>query len=173
SGDFCGLLFQLLNCYQYCCTADRSRAATKSADAVLNDSSVAMDDGDVIQIHTEFIRGDLREGSFLALPVRRRAGHDRDFTGWLDAHSRALPTAGGHRLRWAKRANLNVTGDADAHQTAVGARFLLFGAQLLIAGKVESFVERRFVIATVVIQARRRVEREFARLRKIPAANID
>ena len=43
----------------------------------------------------------------------------------------------------------------------------------MIAGKVERFVERRFVIATVVIQARRRVEREFARLGKIPAADID
>ena len=60
-GDFCGLLFQLLNRYQHCCTADRSGAATKGADAVLHDSGVAMDDGDIIQIHTEFIRGDLRE----------------------------------------------------------------------------------------------------------------
>src|SRR5438132_6091566 len=103
----------------------------------------------------------------------RRAGHDGDLAGWLDADSRALPAAGGHCLRWTKRADLDVTRHANAHQTACGSGLLLFFAQFLVAGKVESLVERRLVISAVVIQSGSRVKGKLVCRGKIPAADID
>ena len=49
----------------------------------------------------------------------------------------------------------------------------LFFAQLFVAGKIEGFGERRFVIAAVVIEARRGVKRKFARGGKVLATDFD
>jgi hypothetical protein len=67
-----------------------------------------VNDGHIVEVNAEFIRRDLRKRSFLPLPMRRRAGENRDFAGGFDTHSRAFPTAGRHCLRRAKRANLDI-----------------------------------------------------------------
>ena len=97
-GDLVGFLFQFLNRDKDRRAADRGRAAAKRADAVLDHAGVAVNHSHVVDVDAQFIRGDLRERSFLSLAVRRSAGQHRDFAGRLDTHCRAFPTTGGHRL---------------------------------------------------------------------------
>ena len=113
-GNLRGFFFQLLNGDQHRSPAYRRGATAKCADAVLHNRGVAVNDGNVIEIHTKLIGRDLCKRSLLALAMRRCAGHDRNFAGRLDTHGRAFPTAGRHCLRWTKRANFDVTGHADA-----------------------------------------------------------
>src|SRR5207237_10589842 len=117
--------------------------------------------------------GNLRERSLLSLSVRRCAREHCDFASRLDPHGGAFPTTRGHRLRWAERANLNVTRQTNANQPAVAALVFLFFAQLFVAGKIEGFGERSFVIAAVVIEARRGVKRTFTRGGKVLAPDFD
>ena len=67
----------------------------------------------------EFVGGDLGEGGFLALAVRRDAGEDGDFAAGLDLDGGAFPAAGGRGGRGPEGADFAVGGDADAHQTAL------------------------------------------------------
>src|SRR5262245_47550305 len=98
-----------------------------------------MDYGHIVDVHSKFVRSNLRERSFLTLPMRGRASENRNLSGRLDAHGRALPTPGRHRLRWAKRADLHVTRQSDSDQLTLSPCFVLFFAQLSIARKIESF----------------------------------
>src|SRR5262249_23928383 len=79
--------------------ADRRAAAAERPDAVLYDSGVAVDYLHVVQAHAELVGGDLGEGGFLALAVRRAAGHHRDGAGGVDLDGSAFPTAGRRRGR--------------------------------------------------------------------------
>ena len=113
-GNLCGFLFQFLNGDQHRSPAHCCGATAERADAVLHNRSVAVNDGNVIEIHTKLIGRDLGKRSLLALAMRRCAGHDRNFAGRLDTHGRAFPTARRHCLRWTKGANFDVAGHADA-----------------------------------------------------------
>ena len=68
--DLVRLLFQLLNRDEDRRAADRSRATAKRADAVLDDSGIAVNYSDVVDVDSQLIRGDLRERRFLSLAVR-------------------------------------------------------------------------------------------------------
>ena len=113
-GNLRRFLFQFLNGDQHRSPAHCCGATAERADAVLHNRSVSVNDRNIIEIHTELISGDLCKRRFLALAMRRRAGHDRNLAGRFYAHSRAFPTACRHGLRWTKRANFDVTGHADA-----------------------------------------------------------
>ena len=88
----------------------------------------------------------------------RGSSHHRDLAGRFDTHRCAFPTARRHRLRWAKGTDLHVSGNADPHQSAFFPRLLLLGAQLRIANDLLGLVERRFIVAAVVVQAGRSVK---------------
>src|SRR5438105_7502993 len=117
-GDLRRLLFQFLNRNENRRATDSRRATAECANAVLDHARVAVNDCDVIKVDAEFIRGDLRERSFLPLTVRRSAGENRDFSRRLDANSCAFPATGGHSLRWPKRANLDIARQTDADHLA-------------------------------------------------------
>ena len=131
-----------------------------------------MNHGDVIDVHAEFVCGNLRERRLLSLPMRRGACENRYLAGRFDSDGCALPPACGHRLRWTKRANLNIARQSNADQSAFSTGLLLFFAQFSITGKIKCLVQSGFVIAAVVFQTRGRVKRELISRRKVFASNF-
>ena len=107
--------------------ADHEAAAAERADAVGDHVGVAVQHLDVVDVDAERVGRHLREGRLLALPVRRRAGHDDHVAGRLDAHLGRSPSC---RVRWIgdapvrrpEPADLGEGRDADADELALGAR---------------------------------------------------
>src|SRR5687768_13342383 len=84
--------------------------------------------------------------------MRRCAGQYRNLSSWFNTDCRTFPTTGRHRLRWTKRADLDIRRDADADKPSFIARFLLLFTKSRVAGDLLCFVESSLVITTVVIK---------------------
>ena len=103
---------------------------------------VAGDDFDVVEIHTELIRGDLRQRGFVRLALRRGASVEGDFS------------RGGHTHRGAfigaEASGLHCVGDADAQITPLRARCCLaLRKAVIVCGLKRSGKARREVAAVV------------------------
>src|SRR5947209_609167 len=168
-----GLLFQPLDCDIDGCASDRSCAAAESSYAVLNNRSVAVNDCHVTYVNAKFVSGNLREACLLSLTVRRCACQNCHLAGRLYSNGCALPTARWHRLRRTERADFNVSRNAYADNSSFIARTLLLFAQACVVRVMKSLVERGFVVAAIVEESRRGLERKLIGLRKIPAPDFD
>src|SRR6185503_16898387 len=162
SRDLVRFLFQLLNRDKDRRAANRSRATAECADAILHNARVSVDHSHVVDVDAELISSNLREGSFLSLAMRRGAGQHGHFAGRFDTYCRTLPATGRHRLGWTKRADLHVRREADADQASFFARLPLLFTKIRVAGNVLCLLQRGFIIATVVVETGRRVERKRA-----------
>src|SRR5436190_24243522 len=97
-GDLGCFFFQFLDGNEDRSPAHRGGATAEGADAVLNYAGIAVNHGYVVEMDAQFVRGNLRERSFLALSVRGCSGENRHLAGWFDAHRRTLPSASRHCL---------------------------------------------------------------------------
>ena len=61
SGNLIGFFFYLLQSVINRGAADRHATAAEGANAVLNDGGISVDDGDIVQVNTQFVGGDLCE----------------------------------------------------------------------------------------------------------------
>ena len=127
---------------------------------------------DVVDIHAQFVRRNLREGGLLTLAVMADSGQHGHFARRFDLHRRTLPSTGGRGRRRPNAANLAVGADADTHQLALLARFGLLGAQLFIIHGGQSFFEWRRVIARVIHQPGSGREWKLLTLDEISNANL-
>ncbi len=166
------LLFQFLQREVERRTADRRAAAAEGADAVLHDRGVAVQHDHVVDIDAQFVGRDLRERGLLALAMRRSAGQHRHFAGRIDLDRGAFPSAGRRGRRRTERADLAVSGEADAHQTSLLPRFGLFLAQLRIIHQLQRLLQRGFIVAAVVGQSGGGGERKLVGLRKVLQPNL-
>src|SRR5215469_4871404 len=154
-----GFLLQLLQRHVNSSAAHRGTAASKSSDTVLHDGSIAVNYGAVVYVQAEFISRNLREGSLLSLAMRRSSGQDRNFAGRLDADGCALPAARRQGRRRTHGADLNIGGNANAHQASFTASLLLLLAQLGIIGHLDGLIQRGLVVAAIVEEPGRSLER--------------
>ena len=135
--------------------AARRRAAAEGADTVPDERGVALDDLDHLHRNLELVGHQLGIRRLVSLAVGGRARE----------HGHA-PVVGHHEVRdlvLLEAADLDVGGEPDAHEPALGARRLLLPAQLLVAGLDERMVEGARVLAAVVGVAERRVVGETVR----------
>src|SRR5207302_751912 len=95
------------------------------------------------------------------------------FTGRLDTNRCALPSTRGHRLRRTKRANLNISRNADADQPSLLARTLLLLAKVFVVGHLERFLQSPFVVAAVIKQSRCSLEWKLIGSGKVLTSHID
>ena len=145
--------------------ADRDRARAAGAVAGRDPRRVALHDADLVERQVEMLRGELRIGGGMALPVRLRAGIDGRGAVLLQAHDDVLALAPGGAL--------DVGGEADAADLAGLAGC---SEPILEAGPIGGFERLRHVrveIARVVgaVADRRRVGHLLGR-DEVPAADL-
>src|SRR2546429_6160654 len=116
--EFPGLGDDLVDAHHNRRAADDRGAAAVGVAAIMGHRGVAAKDHDVFDGHAELVGGNLGEAGLLSLPVRRGAGDDRYLARHLDAHAAPFPSAGGHHLRRAERADFHVGAEADAEEPA-------------------------------------------------------
>ena len=152
--------------------AHRLRPAAEGADALLHDARIAVQDRDVFERHAELVGEHLREGRFVPLTVRRRAGGGADPAVPFDRHLRVFPPAGRQRRGRADAAHLHVHRESQADQPSLGAGGVALGLQALPLGRFERHVERLLVVARVVDGAHLRRERKLMRLDEVLPAEL-
>src|SRR5262249_49701340 len=89
------LIFQVLHRKIYCCSSNRSAAASKGTDACGDACGVTMQRDNIVRFDPEFIRYNLRECCFLSLPVGRCSSQDGDFARAFDADGTGFPATPG------------------------------------------------------------------------------
>src|SRR5205814_4335633 len=123
----------------------RSRAP--SAVAERNPIGVAFDQLNVVDRQPETVRRDLAEGDFMALPVRMTAGKNRDLAIAMHPHHRAFPAAmqaatlGEVAARTRPRL-VDEGSEADAHQGASLAQFLLLAPKCGVIRKTQELIKQ-------------------------------
>src|SRR6185436_20676226 len=100
---------------------------------------------------------DLREGGLVSLPLLVRAGVDADLPRRMNAHVGALIqsrlcTELSDHLRRREAAGLDVARQADADIATLRAQPLLLGAEAMVVQHGQRAVERRLVVAAVVLE---------------------
>ena len=144
--------------------ADGERARAVGAHAEGDLVGVAVDDLDALDRDAEPVGDELGEGRLVPLAVAVRSGEDRDAAGRMDPDLGAFvePGARAERAgdgRGRDAAGLDIGGDADAAQLAARRRLAAPGLEALIVGGLQRQLERRQVIAAVVLQRDRRLVR--------------
>ena len=110
----------------------------------------------------EPVGDELREGRLMPLAVAMRAGEHGDAAGRMHADVADLvqPGAGAERADDVRRrdaAGLDVGGDADAAQLAAPLRLGAARREAGAVGRLQACVQRRLVVAAVVLQRDRRL----------------
>src|SRR5438067_8717795 len=100
------------------------------------------------------------------------ARQDCDFACRLYANGRALPTASRHSLRWAKRADFNVSGNAYAEDAPFIARTPLLFTKLSVVNHPLRFIKSRFVVTAVVEKTCCSMKGKLFWLRKISSTHF-
>ena len=118
--------------------------------------SVTFDDFDVVVGDSQLIRDDLGVGRLVALSVTRRATEGRDFPSRVDADKTAFPQSClraelARKFGGCESARLDIVRKADTEIPALLAEFFLALPEIVVAHGFEGFVERRFVVAAVVL----------------------
>ncbi len=101
----------------------------------------------------------------MALPVAVGAGEDLDRAGRVDPHLGGFPQAHAgperaHRLARRDPAGLDIGREADAAQLAVPFGLALALGEALMVGELERLLERRLIVAGVVVHDHRRLVRK-------------
>ena len=116
------------------------------------------------------MRDDLRERRLVALALRLDAELEDRLPGRMDAQLGRVEHLDPEDVVLAARARADDLGEAreaDPDQPPFLARPLLLLAQLLVADALERLVERRLVVAGVVLEAGRGRVRELVRLDEV------
>jgi hypothetical protein len=176
-GDLLALLDDLVAGVDDRLAADRDRARAVGAHADRGLLGIAVDKLHILDRHAELLGDQLRERGLMALAMGMGAGQHLDHAGVAEADLGALPQAdaaaqrtdhGGRR----DATPLNVAGQADPTQLALGLRGREPLDEIPIVGKLECLVEMGFVVARVVRQRHRRLVREGIRGDEVLAAQI-
>src|SRR5574340_1102818 len=99
-----------------------------------------------------------------------RAGIHEDSTAVFDTHTRALVETDRQRAFGTNAARLDVGGDANAHQLALGTLLSLLSAQVLVVDEAQCFIQGSLVVTAVIYSAGGRLVRELIRLKEIEPA---
>src|SRR5581483_3673539 len=115
--------------------------------------------------NTEAFGNKLRESRLMALTMAVRSGEDLDGADGIDADLRRFPQADAgpetsNRLRGRDAASLDVTGEADAAQLALGFCLGFARGKVRVIDCLQRRVQRRTEIAGVVGKDHRRLMRE-------------
>src|SRR5712691_10563838 len=114
------LLLQPLDSSENGRTTNCRGAAPIGAASLWRRIGIAMHNQDILYWDAKFLRDDLGKGRLFSLTVRRRAGIDHDSATLLGSHTRTLVETNRCGPLGAKPADLNVGGDTNAHQLAIG-----------------------------------------------------
>ena len=166
-GDLLALGDDLVERFHDRRAADGDRARAVGAHAEQDLRGVAVHDVDVLDRHAETVGDDLREGGLVALAVRVRAGEHRDGAGGMHADLARFEQAGARAERardggGRDAAGFDVGGVADAAQLAVLHRVFFPRRKTGDVGQLQRRLQRRIVVAGVVLQRDRRLIRELA-----------
>ena len=159
-GDFLAFGDDLVHRLDHGGAADGEAAAAIGPHAEGDFRGVAVNDLHLIEGDAELIDHELREGGFMALAVAVGAGEHGDAAGGMDADFRALikPRSGTERAddgRGGDAAGFQVGGDADAAQLASCLGGGAAGFEAVPVGVGERDLQRRLVVAAVVLQGDR------------------
>src|SRR5260370_14527657 len=113
-------------------TTNRKRAAPIRAASLRRGIRVAMHNQDIIYRDTKLLGNDLGKRCLFSLAVWRRTGVDHYGTTLLNSYARTLIQANRRGPLGPKAANLNIRGDADAHQLALRTFSALLRTQILL-----------------------------------------
>ena len=119
-------------------------ARRERADGVRHPAGVAGDDLDVLERHAEHVGGDLGEHRRVALALRGQPGRDLDLARGLDVHVGALVGADAGAL--------DVAGEADPDLPSLARHLLAERRELVPADQVLELLQRRRVVAGVVLE---------------------
>src|SRR6266568_1671483 len=140
SGNLLHLLFQPLSSVEDGRTTDSQSATAIGAAPLRRRIGITVHNQDTLNRDGELLGDDLGKRGLFALAVRGRTGIDHHGAALLDTHARTLVEADRRGSLRAKAANLNIGGDADTHQLALGALLGLFRAQALVIRQRQSLV---------------------------------
>ena len=143
--------------------SQRTRAVASHAERDL--VRITMDDLDAADIDAELVGNDLREGGVVALAVAVRPGEDIHRSGGIDANRGGFiepdPCAkGACHCRRGDAAGLDIARQADTAVLAARRGFGPAGLEALVVDHLQRLVQRRLVIADVILQRHRRLVRE-------------
>src|SRR5215510_8617411 len=167
------LLLELLNSVENRGSSYCSPATAKCANAVLNHRGVPVHDRDVIKIDAELVCSKLSKRRLLPLSVWRRAGQYRDFTRRLYSDGCALPSACRSRGRRTDRADFDIGRNADSDDSSLLTGLLLIRAHLIVICNTERLLQRSLVIAAVVKEPGRGLERKLTWLGEVLATHFN
>ena len=176
-GDLLALLDDLVGGVDDRLAADRERARAVGAHAHRRLVGVAVDDLDVLERHAELVDDELRKGRLVPLAVAVGAGHHLADAGMGEADLGALPKtdASAERADHGRRrdaAGLDVAGEADAAELALGLRSGTATGKVGVVRKLQRLVEMGLVVAGVVGERHRRVVGELVRLDEVLTAQL-
>ena len=147
-GHLSGVVHDLPGRHVYRGAGQLRRAGSEGSGPLGHQVGVSLDELDVLDVHTQAVRGDHREGRHMPLTVRKGPWPDPGPTFRGDLHPGVLVATwcrtGGH---------FDVAGDPDSQlgDLSVLATSSLLGSQVVVAGRPEGQVEAGFVVAAVVL----------------------
>src|SRR4030095_76380 len=109
----------------------------------------------------------------LALTVWRCARQDCDFTGRLDSDCRTFPAACRRSRGWTDSADFNISRKTDPDDPALLAGLFLVRSHLVVICNTQGLFERALVIAAVIKQTSRSLERKLSGLREILSSHFN
>ena len=131
-----------------------------------------MENDNVLNRDTEPIGSDLGEAGLLPLPVRSRARDHCHLSGDLDPDATPFPSTCGHGLGRTERTNLNVGGKTDPKKPARLPSRISLLEEIWPIRELPSLIERGLIIAAVVLEPRRGLERELGWFRHVFQAHL-
>src|SRR5947209_5205294 len=150
SCDLLHLLLEPLNGIEDGRTTNGQRAASVGATSFWCGVGITMQHDDLLYWNAELLCHDLCKGCLFALTMWRRASVDHHGTALLDTHTRTLIEANRSAPLRTKAANLNVGGDADAHQLSRCTFLRLLGTQVFIVRNLQCLLHSSIVVTSVI-----------------------
>src|SRR6266404_4370172 len=165
------LLLQPLDSGKDSRTTNRERAAPIRAASLRRGIRVAMHNQDIIYRDTKLLSNDLGKRCLFSLAVWRRTGVDHYGTTLLNSYARTLIQTNRRGPLGPKAADLNIRGDADAHQLALGTFSGLLSTQIPVVHDRQGLIQSLLVFTGVIHRPGSRLVRELIRLDEVDSTH--
>src|SRR6266487_4002573 len=121
----------------------------------------------IINRDSKLISNNLGKCCLLTLSMRGRASVDHNIATLLNSDTGALVETNRRGALGPYAANLDIGGEANAHQLALSTFLGLFCTQIIVVRQLQGFIQRTLVIAGIINRSCNRLVRELVRLDEV------
>ena len=131
-----------------------------------------MHNQNIINRDSKLISNNLGKCCLLALSMRGRASVDHNIATLLNSDTGALVETNRRGALGPYAANLDIGGEANAHQLALSTFLGLFCTQIIVVRQIQGFIQSGLVIAGIINRSCNRLVGELVRLDEVESAYL-